>query len=283
MVKDYNVKKDIEFVTDTLNIDINHFALESGIAKRTLFYSLKNKPSLDVLNRVYSTIYNLGFRITQTKCEIFKEIINPDEILLFHGSKNGIKEIKENGSRTNCDFGEGFYLTENENSAISFVSDYPESSLYAFKIFINDLNIIEFSYDFEWMLAISLFREKINEFISNEKIQKIKDKVQSADIVIAPIADNKMFEILNQFANGEITDIQALHSLSASRLGKQYVIKSKKALSRLVCIERMFLSNEEKQTAVNSNIERSKVIETKLNYSKREYRGQGKYIDEVLK
>ena len=53
--------------------------------------------------------------------------------------------------------------------------------------------------------------------------------------------------MMQQFGQGEITDVQAIHALSASRLGKQYVFKSEKAVSRLKEIERLYLSKEEKK------------------------------------
>ena len=52
--------------------------------------------------------------------------------------------------------------------------------------------------------------------------------MQAADLIIAPIADNRMFTIMGQFANGDITDIEAQHALLTSRLGKQYVFKPPK-------------------------------------------------------
>ena len=84
------------------------------------------------------------------------------------------------------------------------------------------------------------------------------------------------------FGEGEITSDQAMHALSASSLGNQYVLKTEKALKSLECLEKLYLSKPEKDDYVKNALEREKLIQTKLDVAKRQYRGQGKYIDELL-
>ena len=81
------------------------------------------------------------------------------------------------------------------------------------------------------MLAICHYRGTIKEFDDNEIIKRIVSDVESADVVIAPIADNKMFYIISQFTEGDINADVALHSLSASKLGLQYIFKTDKAIN----------------------------------------------------
>ena len=107
-------------------------------------------------------------------------------------------------------------------------------------------------------------------------------EVEEADVIIAPIADNKMFYIMTQFALGEINADVALHSLSASKLGRQFVFKSNKALQNLVPIEKMYLSTPERADCRKFLNERSYEIDTKLKLAKREFK-TGLYIEEILK
>jgi hypothetical protein len=132
------------------------------------------------------------------------------------------------------------------------------------------------------MLAICYFRGTIKQYAESKKVQAIVKRVEKADVVIAPIADNKMFYIMSQFAEGEINADAALHSLSASSLGFQYVIKSEKALERIVPIERYYLSLPEREDCRKELIERSYEIDTKLKLAKREFK-DGLYIEELLK
>ena len=58
------------------------------------------------------------------------------------------------------------------------------------------LKPVKFIVDNTWMLAIGTFRDTLNDYTNNPIIQKIIDKVNNADYIIAPIADNKMFRII---------------------------------------------------------------------------------------
>jgi hypothetical protein len=69
-----------------------------------------------------------------------------------------INEIRHDGSRDNCDFGNGFYLGETYSQATSFVYDVPFSSDYAFTIELNGLKVIGFETDIVWMLLVCYFR-----------------------------------------------------------------------------------------------------------------------------
>lgn len=43
------------------------------------------------------------------------------------------------------------------------------------------------------------------------------------DMILGYIADDRMFVVLDRFFNGDITELALIHSLSALKLGKQYV------------------------------------------------------------
>ncbi len=99
-------------------------------------------------------------------------------------------------------------------------------------------------------------------------VQKVVKKIEDADVIIAPIADNKMFYVMSQFAEGEINADVAIHSLSASRLGLQYIFKTDKALKNLIPIERYYLSVPEREDCRRALTERGYEIDTKLKLNK---------------
>ena len=187
---------------------------------------------------------------------------------MFHGSKYGLDSVSISGSRNNCDFGNGFYLGENYNQALAFVCEKDNSCVYSFQYDLDNLKIKKFECNLEWMLAICYFRGSLKEYSSNIKIQNIISEVEKADVIIAPIADNKMFYIMSQF--------------TASNLGLQYIFKTEKALQKLIPIEKYYLSNLEKESCIKNLNERSYEIDTKLKLAKREFKN-GLYIEEILK
>lgn len=233
----------------------------------------------DVYEKIYSYAYNINYRINSVKEELIKEKY---QTVLFHGSKDGLSSITEKGSRDNCDFGNGFYLGETYNQALSFVCEKDNSSVYSFRYTLNGLIIKRFECDLEWMLAICYYRGTLREYASNDFVCKIVSEVENADVVIAPIADNKMFYIMAQFTDGDINADAALHSLSASKLGFQYILKTDKAIGKLIPIERYYISVPEREDCRKALIERSYEIDTKLKLAKREFK-TGLYIEEILK
>lgn len=133
------------------------------------------------------------------------------------------------------------------------------------------------------MLAVAYYRETLNDYLDCERVQKIINEVESSDYVVAPIADNRMFQIIDSFINGEITDVQCHHAMSATNLGYQYVFKNESCLSNLNIIRHSYLCGLEKQFYKQKNAVESNTSLNKAIVSKNKYRFDGKYIDELLK
>ena len=277
----YSIKKDIELILSTEQKNIDQLADSIGISRTTIYEILSSNTTITkVYEKIYSYLYKIGYRLNSVKEDFLKETKNNK--ILFHGSKNGLTEITVDGSRNNCDFGRGFYLGESYEQAISFICENKESSVYSFECDISNLNILEFECSLEWMLAICHYRGTIKDYENNKMINDIIKKIESADIIIAPIADNRMFYIMSLFTKGDINADVALHSLSASKLGKQYIFKTTKSLERLIPLEKYYLCQEEKNDCIKDLNKRTLEIETKLKLAKREFRN-GLFIEELLK
>lgn len=53
------------------------------------------------------------------------------------------------------------------------------------------------------------------------------------DMIIGYIANDRMYVVLDRFFHGEITDATLINSLSALKLGKQYVALTRKACEQI--------------------------------------------------
>jgi len=276
----YKIKEDIEFILEAERINKLELSEMTRISRTTLDAIEKKGMATDeICEKLYSYIYGQKYRINSVKEELIREKYG---MVLFHGSKYGLSDISVTGSRDNCDFGNGFYLGQTYNQALSFVCEYDKASVYSFKYSREGMKCLEFDCSLDWMIAICYFRGTIRNYAKSERVKAVIDKVEKADVIIAPIADNKMFYVMSQFAEGEINADVALHSLSASRLGLQYILKTEKALKNLVPIERYYLSVPEREDCRKKLIERGYEIDTKLKLAKREYKN-GLYIEELLK
>ena len=277
---DYNIKEDIGFILESEKINNIELSERTKVSRTTLdAIEKQGKARDDVCEKIYAYVYENKYRINSVKEELIKEKYRD---VLFHGSKNGLSEVTISGSRDNCDFGKGFYLGETYNQALSFVCEKEKSCVYSFRYSLADLKVKRFECNLEWMLAICCYRGTLGGFRSNSRISKIVADIEAADVVIAPIADNKMFYVMAQFTEGEINADVALHSLSASKLGLQFIFKTEKALQNLVPIEKLYLSNPEREDCRRVLNERSYEIDTKLKLAKREFK-TGLYIEEILK
>ena len=276
----YKISEDIGFILESEKINTVELSDKTKISRTTLDeITKKNKTTDGVYEKFYSYVYENKYRINSVKEELIKEKYKD---VLFHGSKNGLSEVTATGSRDNCDFGKGFYLGETYNQALAFVCENEKSSVYSFRYSLNDLRIKKFDCSLEWMLAICYYRETLREYSQNQIVREIVSEVDAADVVIAPIADNKMFYIMAQFTDGEINAEVALHSLSASKLGQQVIFKTEKALKKLTPIERYYICIPEREDCKNQLNERSFEIDTKLKLAKREFK-TGLFIEEILK
>ena len=132
------------------------------------------------------------------------------------------------------------------------------------------------------MLMIAYFRERLGDYADSEVIRELIKQVEGVDYIVAPIADNRMFEIIDQFIDGEITDEQCRHCLSATNLGKQYVFLTDRALRQVELLERCFLTKEEKEFYLFSRQASYEMNRDKVKVARRQYRDVGMYIEEMM-
>lgn len=153
-------------------------------------------------------------------------------MILYHGSNMIVDEPKIFKGNRPLDFGEGFYLTTNKeqakqwakrvalrnNSEISYIStfdfDYENAS--------KNLSIIRFNKaDKKWL-----------EFVCSNRRGVGCDK--EYDIVIGPVADDKVYSVVIRYENGTYDLDEALKRLKTEQLQDQILFHTDKALQYLV-------------------------------------------------
>ena len=283
----YNISKDIQFVCTILGISQSQLAESLGVARSTIARIVKGEtyPSDLLLESFYSFCYKNNIRqvnLNQLKIEFG---IDTCDKILFHGAKTElVGNIDLSHSRSDIDIGVGFYLGESYDQASSYIFPYKRSSIYMFDVReLEKLKVKEFGVSLEWMLMVSYFRGQLDKYKKSKVLNEIIDSIKDCDVVIAPIADNNMYEIMNRFARGDITDAQAIASLSASSLGKQHVLKTEKACKSIKMIDRLYLCNDEREAIKEKNKENALVALDKYKIAVEKYRRLGKYVEEILK
>lgn len=282
---DYNFNKDFKAIRDVLDISQKEFAKVLDTEQKTIsnIESKDSYPSKTIVESAFTYAFKKDVKINKLKELLCRDNLSHDEKLLFHGSKGEIKgNIDVNFGRGNNDFGQGFYTGESYEQAVSFISTYDDPSVYFMSFDDSDLKCKRYSVDREWMMTIAYYRETLDKYENHPLIKKIIKESRDCDYIIAPIADNKMFETINEFIEGNLTDEQCKHCLAATNLGMQYVFLTEKTASRLKIVERCYVCDKEREHYKKLKEDYRKLGNDKVKLAKAQYRGIGKYIDEVL-
>lgn len=284
---EYSFIEDLEYAKEVLALSDADFYNLINVPKATYYRWKKNNyiPNKVQLENIYGTLYKKGIDFNRIKEEVYLSLQNNNTKILFHGSRNGIEgNITVKYGNENRDFGRGFYVGESVKQSISFVSTFENSSLYCLKLNnFNKINKIEFDVCKEWMIIVAYYRNKINKYANSKYVKNVLNKIKNKDLIIAPIADNTMYSIINEFIDGGITDEQCLNCLSANRLGKQYVFLNDKVIKEnLEIISKQYISSIEKEEYSNIRLNEDDIGKKKVIMAKRKYVGIGKYIEELL-
>ena len=208
--------------------------------------------------------------------------ISEGRVLLYHGSKSGIKGKIEPKSRSQCDFGKGFYMGTDPSQALTLICDYDKSKFYIVSVDTTNLNTIEVLADIEWAMLVAYHRGRMETIKGTPLYEKYRKMSKDKDIIIGSIANDRMFYVIDNFFIGNITDAALVGSLSALQLGKQYVAITQKGCDairieaeiELSYLERMFI-----QKVAEAN--RAKGVSLANSICKN-YRREGLFFDEIL-
>lgn len=208
--------------------------------------------------------------------------LDGDRILLYHGSKSGIVGEIAPKSREMCDFGKGFYMGTDPGQPLTLICDFEKSKFYVVSVDMKNLDTIEIKADLDWAMLVAYHRGRMEQIKGTALYNKYSRIDAGKDIVIGSIANDRMFYVLDNFFTGVITDMALVNSLSALKLGKQYVATTEKSCAAVriekeipfSLLERRFLQDE-------SDANRQKGVSLANDICKN-YRRDGKFFDEIL-
>lgn len=283
---EYLIGQDIESVLEILGYSMDDFAKDMGVSRVTVSNWVNGKTAISErhLSDFYAWAFKKGIRLNKIKEQLYREYMDKGEdILLFHGAKTEIDgPLDLSHNKDINDFGNGFYCGESLEQSAMFVASYKKPSLYMAKFSPNNLVKKEFAIDQEWILTVAYFRGHLKRYANSSIVKRIAKAKEGIDYIVAPIADNRIFEIMSFFLDGEITDIQCQHCLSATNLGEQYILVSEKALKQVELLERCYLANNEKEAYLRSREQNYLINMDKVKLARKQYANKGKYIEDIL-
>lgn len=210
---------------------------------------------------------------------------------LYHGSKNGIKgEIRCDYSRSMCDFGTGFYMGDRPEQPMGLIAGWENHQFYDMEFEEDGLSVKRFGNTYEeqldWALFIAYNRNPEWYADKTKLCEKYERYSQKFDVIVGPIANDKMFQLLERFYDGTLCDRALIEGLSYVKLGNQYVMKSKEACAskHLRIISKRQLMAEEKRMALAQSNDRFHQMSGFIGELQRRYRRAEnvRFYDEVI-
>ncbi len=208
-----------------------------------------------------------------------------EDIVLYHGSRGGIEGEIKPISRTRCDFGQGFYLGDSKNQAKGLVLEDP--SPYFYKILLKLSNIpndrILLLSGKDWLNIVLANRKNLKEF---NDLQIAKDCLEISneyDVIIGPIADDRMIEAIRRFEQKALTDDGLVACLQSVDMGMQYVLKTEFACRQVEILEEKQIFGQEKEYIKNFIQKNRDLAYNIIDKMQEKYQRSGLYINEIIK
>ena len=144
------------------------------------------------------------------------------KMILYH---TGFQEIRQPDicrGRKNADFGQGFYLTADQEFARRWAKDRDGEQviLNTYQLDTEGLQIQEFCRDEKWF-----------EYISGNRAWK--PDPSDADVIIGPIANDTIYDTFGIITSGILNPEEAMRLLMIGPEYCQIALKTEKAASRL--------------------------------------------------
>ena len=151
-------------------------------------------------------------------------------MILYHGTNEDIEAIDLNRGLRHKDFGKGFYLTPDRNTAIRMAQKKA-------RLFGGTPTLITYELNEDAMqsdLKVKIFPEQACVewlvFVDANRDRKTIAPIHDYDIVVGPIADDGVVLQLTNFREGIYTPEQAVAQLQDKYLDQQYYFGTEQAL-----------------------------------------------------
>lgn len=283
------MQKLIKNIREYLNISQAEFAEKLGVTFATVnrWENGRSVPTKLAQNTLYEycksrnvPVYDMI--LNKIKAASDSIILEKGRILLYHGSKSGIVGDIAPKSREMCDFGKGFYMGTEPAQPLTLICDFEKAKFYIVSIDTIKLNSIEIDADIDWAMLVAFHRGRMDKTKGTSFYEKYSTFDSGKDLIIGSIANDRMFYVLDNFFQGNITDAALVNSLSALKLGKQYVATTEKACAAIRIEKEISISMMERRILQDeSENNRQKGIALANNICKN-YRREGNFFDEIL-
>ncbi len=164
---------------------------------------------------------------------------------VFHGSDHIVKTPVYLGGKSDNDYGNGFYVTEDESSARSWaaLNGNPKHSIVnRYELCIEGLKIMNLNDHgiLAWIAEVAANRGINHEAagIAAEKLaERYKEDTSQCDLIAGYRADDSYTQVIEAFLMNQINTLEVKRLFYKGSLGNQIFIKSAKAFEQISWID----------------------------------------------
>lgn len=208
--------------------------------------------------------------------------VAPERTVLYHGSKSGLTGDIAPKSREYCDFGAGFYMGSEPLQPLTLICGFEQSRFYIVSADLSALSVKMFRPDLDWAMYVAYHRGQMEAARGTPLFEKCAGMDGNADIVVGSIANDRMYVVLDDFFQGNLTDTALIESLSVLQPGVQYVARTARGCAAVrVEKEIPLLWFERQSLSIVNERNRAFGIET-ANQIRKSHRRDGRYFDEII-
>lgn len=206
----------------------------------------------------------------------------PHTLTLYHGSKDGLHGPIQPISRDLCDFGRGFYMGTDRMQPLTLVCSYPAPILYTVELDTDGLNTLRLDAGLDWAMLIAYNRGRLETAKQTALYEHYRHMADGMDLIVGPIANDRMFVVLDRFFEGSITDAALTACMAALGLGDQYVAVTQRACDHVRIIREHPLDGPERRRLVEVSLTNRRKGVSQADGICRQHRRDGRFFDEIL-
>lgn len=175
------------------------------------------------------------------------------KLILYHGSKDIIKQPEYGKGKPYNDYGLGFYCTENLDLAKEWAcSENISGFANKYEFDTTGLAIMNLSSNKYMVLNwLAILLQNRNFHLSTPLSRQGREYIlknflpdyYNYDVIIGYRADDSYFSFARAFLSNEISLRQLGYAIKLGKLGEQYVLKSKKAFSHIRFLDSISANN----------------------------------------
>lgn len=273
----------IKTMRSKLQINQEQLAFLMGVSTVTVnrWENGKAKPSFMAQKQLYNICVDYHLDLADYIVE--REKSDENRQVLYHASRFGITGDIQPISRERCDFGRGFYMGTDPIQPLTLVCNERNPIFYTLEFNMDNLKVLDIEIDLDWAMLIAYFRGYMDGDKDSKIYEKYSHMADGYDVIIGYIADDRMYQVLTDFFERRITDAALIGSLSALKLGRQYVAVTQKACNQIKIVKERPLQKLDLMILKDRSVVRRREGIALADRIVMEHRRDGRYFDEILR